>query len=74
MSLTLSTCNVLAVYKVLALTCHDDVLGVSQDRQTTKGYHIWCKYVLAARQNDVFNHRWYVSLLVHAMCLSFIKY
>ena len=41
MSLTLSTCNVLVIYKVLALVC----ALCKSDRQTT----IRCKYFLAAR-------------------------
>jgi hypothetical protein len=32
------------------------VVGVSQTEKLPKAT-TWCKYVLAARQNDVFNHR-----------------
>jgi len=67
MSLTLGTCNVLVIYKVLALTC---ALSKS-DRQAT----IRCKYLLATRQNG--NLQQYMIchiLLVHIICWSFIKY
>ena len=60
MSLTLSTCNVLVIYKVLALAC----AWSKSDRKTTTA----CNNVPASRQK--YNLQQYIChlLLVHIMC------